>query len=172
MKATSVFTSRYLKAPELNGQAHLVHIERVHTRDDVLDPQSQAEVSRHILYLFNAPKGMMLNITQTNAVIAATGEEDTDNWAGKSLIIRPITNNVGMPTIEVLPYDPADTTEYTQFTARPARALPTSQDVIRARSGAYMPATPPAYVGMRPILPPEKVSKTRRQSAGAQAAAD
>lgn len=167
MNAMQAFTPKYLKAADLNGQPHLVHIERVETRDDVLDPGSQSEVTRHILFLHNAPKGFMLNKTQTQAVVDATGESDTDNWIGQSLILVPVTNQVNLPTIEVLPIDPNDATPYAQFQPRPVRPLPTNAARLAQRP---TPPTPPSWVGQRVTQPAPATTATAAAAAAAATA--
>lgn len=138
MKALDTFTPRYLKPADLNNSPHLVHIERVVTRNDVYDTVAQSLVTRHVLYLLHSPKGFMLNRTQTMAVVEATGQDDTDNWAGHSLIIEPVTNENGYPTIQVSAYTGQDPKEagLHQFAPLPQSPVPTGLQLQATRRTA------------------------------------
>jgi hypothetical protein len=172
MNALQTFAPRYLKPVDLNNAPFLVHIERVVTRDDVYDPVAQCLVTRHVLYLLHSNKGFMLNRTQTMAVVEATGQEDTDNWAGHSIIIQAVTSENGYPTIQVGAYEGQDPKEagLHQFAPLPQRPMPTGQQVRQAR---MIPAQRPSSAPAAAVTAARSATTRRRnnQAAAQEAAA-
>ncbi len=73
-------TGKYLKAADLRGQSVTVNIQNVAV--ETMRDNSQ----KPVVYFTGKEKGMTLNVTNKNAIVALYGQE-TDNWIGKPLIL-------------------------------------------------------------------------------------
>jgi hypothetical protein len=82
MKINSAFPSDYLKTSDLNGKAVRVQIADV-TTEKVGDDQ------KPILHFVGKEKGLVLNKTNANRIVEATGTDETDEWAGWSIVLYP-----------------------------------------------------------------------------------
>jgi hypothetical protein len=71
------FPSNYLKASDLKGAQPIVVIDRVE-----FEPVGRQKEMKPILYFDGKEKGMVLNKTNANAVIALAGTTETDDWHG------------------------------------------------------------------------------------------
>lgn len=82
MKQTDVFESKYLRAADLGGEIATVTIVNV-TMEEV----GQDKEKRPVVYFKGSDKGMILNKTNWSMIVDVTGEDDSDNWTGKSIQI-------------------------------------------------------------------------------------
>lgn len=82
MNINDAFPSKFLKASDLEGQPAELTIKEVKI-EEVDD-----EESRPIVYFSDASKGLCLNRTNA-AVIADSLGEETNNWAGKKIVVFP-----------------------------------------------------------------------------------
>ena len=80
MKISNAFPSNYLKAADLNGKAVRVTIDSV-TMEKLGDDQ------KAILHFVGKDKSLVLNKTNVNRIIEATGTDETDDWAGWSVVL-------------------------------------------------------------------------------------
>src|SRR5262249_3559814 len=83
MKLSSVFTSKWLKAADLNGQARLVTIESVK-----LETIEQGKPAKLVVMFCGLTQGLGLNKTNANTVSSFFGD-DTDDWVGKKIVLYP-----------------------------------------------------------------------------------
>lgn len=81
MKISAAFPSNYLKAADLNDRNVKVVMDRVEMEDIGGD-------HKPILYFQGKDKGLVLNKTNSNNISAAYGD-DTDEWAGRQLVLYP-----------------------------------------------------------------------------------
>ena len=81
MKISAAFPSFYVKAADLNDRNVKVVMDRVEMEDIGGD-------HKPILYFQGKDKGLVLNKTNSNNIAAAYGD-DTDDWAGRELVIYP-----------------------------------------------------------------------------------
>ena len=80
MKMSGVFSS-HLKAEEL-GPGKRVTV----TIDDVR-MEKVGDEQKPVLYFVGKDKGLSLNKTNTNAIIDILGSDDSDDWAGKKIVL-------------------------------------------------------------------------------------
>lgn len=80
MNINGAFPSNYLKAADLNGRRALVTISHV-KMEDIGDDH------KPVLYFQGKEKGMVLNRTNANMITELTGEEETDKWSGKAIVL-------------------------------------------------------------------------------------
>jgi len=79
MRISSAFPSDYLKAADLQGRQVTVTMARVTVEKIGKD-------SKPVLYFQGKQKGMVLNKTNANTIASNYGE-DTDHWAGGSIVL-------------------------------------------------------------------------------------
>lgn len=82
MLISEAFLSKYLKAADLKDQQHRVVMDRVVLEDIGNDGM------KPILYFQGKEKGLCLNKTNSNNIAMIYGD-DTDDWAGRELILYP-----------------------------------------------------------------------------------
>jgi hypothetical protein len=87
MKRDDVFPSKYLKAADLKGKAHIVMIEAAPY--ETLKGLDGEENNKIVLHFKNAEKTLPLNATNFDAVCDATGCPDTEDWPGKQIEVYP-----------------------------------------------------------------------------------
>ena len=80
MNINEAFPSKYLKASDLQGRSIPVVMDRVEMEDIGRGEE------KLILYFQGKAKGMVLNKTNANN-IAALYTPDTDNWAGRQIVL-------------------------------------------------------------------------------------
>jgi hypothetical protein len=80
MKISTAFPSEYLKAGDLNGKAVRVVIETV-TAEKIGDD------TKPVLHFLGKDKTLVLNKTNANRIVEATGTDETDDWAGWSILL-------------------------------------------------------------------------------------
>jgi len=80
MKSSDVFPSNFLKSADLNGKAVRVTIADC-TMEDLGDDK------KPVLHFVGKSKGMVVNKTNWGVLEAATGQTDSDDWAGYSIVI-------------------------------------------------------------------------------------
>ena len=79
-----MFKSKYLKAADIQGQPVLT-IDSI-AMDDV-GTEGQTDI-KPIVSFRETEQMLILNVTNGNAIIAATGQQDTDGWVGHQIQLR------------------------------------------------------------------------------------
>jgi len=82
MKVSDAFKSNYFKVADLKGRRLLVEIEEV-SFEEVGDDK------KLVCYFKCQTKGLALNKTNASMIEEITGTEETDNWPGTKLILKP-----------------------------------------------------------------------------------
>lgn len=82
MDINSMFPSKWIKAADLRGQRVLVTIDRV-------EMQTVGEERKAVVYFVGREKGLVLNRTNSNALIEICGSADTDDWEGQQCVLYP-----------------------------------------------------------------------------------
>jgi len=82
MKVSDAFKSNYFKVADLKGRRLLVEIEEV-SFEEVGDDQ------KLVCYFKGQTKGLALNKTNASMIEEIAGTEETDNWPGTKLILKP-----------------------------------------------------------------------------------
>ena len=80
MKMSQAFPSKYLKATDIGKRKIKVRISHV-DMDTVGDNEEKP-----ILYFIGKDKGLVLNVTNANRIVAAYGDE-TEDWGGKDIFV-------------------------------------------------------------------------------------
>ena len=84
MKTSELTSSKYLKKEDFPKPA-LVTIRDV-TKENVALP-NQPKKERGVIHFEEYDKGMVLNSTNLKRTEKAMGSDDTDNWAGKKIVV-------------------------------------------------------------------------------------
>lgn len=80
---TPHFTSKYLKAADLQGKRVTVTIDRYDFKNVGSDEKPDKKI---VLFFAGKEKGMVCNKTNANRIAAKFGE-DLEDWRGKEIII-------------------------------------------------------------------------------------
>lgn len=88
MKVDTMFPHKYATGQDLNGRAVTLEISHVKAEKMRANPGSPEE-SKFVIYFEGAQKGVVLSRTLAKQIAEALGEQDTDNWHGKRVVIYP-----------------------------------------------------------------------------------
>ena len=83
MKLSEMRPSKYVKAADLNGKAVTLIMNYVEMKE--LFGQDE---EKPVLFFQNAVKGLVLNVTNSNAIAEEYGDE-TDDWSEKPIVLYP-----------------------------------------------------------------------------------
>ena len=100
MKIGEMFESKYLKAADLQNREHTVVMNMVAIENV---GQEDKPENKPVLYFQGASKGMVLNKTNAEQIAMYYGD-DTDKWAGQSLILFTMMvpfNGQNVPAVRV-----------------------------------------------------------------------
>jgi hypothetical protein len=100
MTRDEVFPSKYLKAADLKGKAHIVTIESAVY--EALKGLDGKENNKIVLYFKNTEKALPLNATNFDAVCDATGCLDTDDWPGQRIELYPTRTTMGGKAVDCI----------------------------------------------------------------------
>ena len=82
MKMSDAFPSAFLKAADLKGRAVRVTIAGVSV-------EKIGDDTKPIVHFVGKEKGLVLNKTNSNRIVEATGSDETDDWDGWSVTLYP-----------------------------------------------------------------------------------
>lgn len=82
MKLDQAFPSKYLSAADLQGRALTLEISHV-------NEERIGDENKLVLYFHNKTKGFVLNKTNATTIASLLNSDDTDDWGGQKIIIRP-----------------------------------------------------------------------------------
>ena len=89
---TEMLPSRYLKKTDFTEEGFIVTIKDV--AHENLAQEGDAPDFKYVMYFKEFEKGLVLNITNINALAKACNSEDTEDWVGKEVIVF-LDPNVG-----------------------------------------------------------------------------
>lgn len=90
MRISEAYPTKYISAPDLQGQTVRVVIDRV-------EMDKVGEDTKPVVYFQGKEKGLVLNKTNANAIAGGYGDE-TNDWSGGELELFPImTDFQGKP---------------------------------------------------------------------------
>lgn len=118
MKMSGVFSS-HLKAEELGAD------KRVTVTIDSVKMEQLGDDKKPVLYFVGKDKGLVLNKTNTNALIDILGSDDSDDWTDKRVVLY--TTKVDYQGKRVLAIR-IDEAPRGTAAARPARVPPPEPD--------------------------------------------
>jgi hypothetical protein len=107
MNKSEAFPSKYLKAEDLRGRRILVEIAEV-AGEEIKSKEGKSSF-KQVCYFKNGSKGLVLNMTNWDAIAEHTGETDSDNWPGHKLYLYPTKVKFGskdVPAIRTAPASP------------------------------------------------------------------
>jgi hypothetical protein len=84
MKASDIFSSKYISAADLRGRDATVTIDRVE-----IEKMPNSGEKKPALYFRGKDKGLLVNKTNFNTIAEVLGAEDTDDWEGKQITLYP-----------------------------------------------------------------------------------
>jgi hypothetical protein len=93
MKKSEAFPSKFLKAADLGGKSLVLTIKSVSRK--TLKTHDGKEQEKTVLHFVETDKVLPLNLTNWDAVAAATGEDDDANWPDHKIEAFPTTVIVG-----------------------------------------------------------------------------
>jgi hypothetical protein len=82
MKISQAFPSNYLKVADLQGRRLAVEIKEVSFEE-------VGEDKKLVCYFKDKNKGLVLNKTNASTIEEITGSDDTDNWPGTMIVLKP-----------------------------------------------------------------------------------
>ena len=100
MTREEVFPSKYLKAADLKGKAHVVTIESAPY--ETLKNLDGKETQKIVLHVRKAEKTLPLNATNFDAVCDATGCPDTEDWPGQQIELYPTKTPMGGQLVDCI----------------------------------------------------------------------
>jgi hypothetical protein len=119
---SDVFPSKYLKAGDLEGPVVLTILEA--PLETMTFKGKQEE--KIVLHFRGTQKVLPLNLTNFDGVVAATGEDDTDNWVNRKIEVYPTTTEMRGQTVDCIRVrKPGDTS--TRKKAAPASEATASE---------------------------------------------
>jgi hypothetical protein len=100
MTRDEVFPSKYLKAADLKGKAHIVTIESAPY--EPLKGLDGKENNKIVLSFKNAEKTLPLNATNFDSVCEVTGCPDSEDWPGKQIEVYPSKTLMGGKMVDCI----------------------------------------------------------------------
>jgi len=88
MRVDDIFPSKYATGADLQNKAVTVVIDKAQPEKMRPSPGAQEE-QKWVLYVAGGKKGIVLSRTLARQIASATGEQDTDKWAGKRVVLFP-----------------------------------------------------------------------------------
>jgi hypothetical protein len=82
VKINDQYPSAYLKAADLKGRTVRVTIAGVSV-------EKIGDDTKPVLHFVGKDKGLVLNKTNSNRIVEATGSDETEDWDGWSLVLYP-----------------------------------------------------------------------------------
>ena len=87
MKRAEAFPSKYLKADDLNGKPVVLTIQAA--KEEVLKTPDGKEQTKVVVYFKGMRKGLPLNMTNFDSIVAITGRDDSTDWPGFAVEAYP-----------------------------------------------------------------------------------
>jgi hypothetical protein len=91
------FPSKFLKASDLKGKPAKVTISKV-----VFEPVGQTKEMKAVVYFKGAQKGLVLNKTNSNRIVAIIGSPITEEWPGHPITIYPTDTEYQGESVECI----------------------------------------------------------------------
>ena len=107
MKIDTLFPTRWLHPEQLGGRAVVVTIQSV-TLEEMHNQTTNKKEMKPAVAFVGKTKLLILNKTQALAIARITGQNDTDNWAGKKVTLSATVAPNGKQTIMVSPVPDAN----------------------------------------------------------------
>lgn len=97
-----MFPGRFLRGADLRDPV-TVTIRRV-IQERMYSPSARAEVEKWVVYFEGAKRGLVLNVTNAEAIAEVCGSRESEDWIGKAIVLYPEMVSVGgrkVPAVRV-----------------------------------------------------------------------
>lgn len=94
MKLAEAFPSDYLKCEDLNKRKRNLTIASV-----TMEKIGKDKENKLVVWFDNEDKGLILNKTNANMIAFLLDTDDTDDWEGQMITIKPSTTEFGGKTV-------------------------------------------------------------------------
>jgi hypothetical protein len=84
MKVGKLFKGQYLKASDIDGEV-VYQIESIGAA--MLKNNTGQEEEKPLLHFRGTDTGLVLNVTNANAIVKALGSDETDDWLGRKITL-------------------------------------------------------------------------------------
>ena len=91
------FPSKYLKSNDLKGRPVVVTMRAV-----AYEPVGNDKEMKPVLYFQGKDKGLVLNKTNTNTIMALTGSPVTEEWDGVAITLYPTETSYAGETVDCI----------------------------------------------------------------------
>jgi len=100
MKVSEMYPSKWLKAETLAGHTRGVTVE-TSTVEDLYNTREKRTEQKFVLGFFGKQLRLVLNKTQSLAMVRITGSDDSDLWIGHQINLSPARTPNGQDTITI-----------------------------------------------------------------------
>lgn len=104
-KVSSIYSSPWLKAEDLQGRSARVTI--AHAGQEDIRQADGTTQPRIVVDFVGKQKRLILNKTQA-AQLANVAGDDTDDWRAVEVILSPVPNAQGKMSLAIMPVDAGD----------------------------------------------------------------
>jgi hypothetical protein len=94
------FPRRFLSAPDLKGKPVTLKIGREYMEE--LADTTGKKRNKSIMSFKGTDKELVLNVTNFDSIVEATGEHDSEKWSGKKIVLYPTTTQMGGKTLDCI----------------------------------------------------------------------
>jgi hypothetical protein len=88
MKAGDVFPSKYLKSEDLSEKDMTLTVKDIKLEE--IEQSGGKKVNKAVAYFLETEKALIINKTNWNKIVKETGQEDSDGWIGKQIVLTII----------------------------------------------------------------------------------
>ena len=122
MNINSAFPSNYIKASDLMGKAVQVVI-----KDVKVEQIGRDKDAKPVVYFQGKDKGLVLNKTNARKIADISGSQDTDDWAGTSILIYPTETEFAGESVECVRVKAP--TQQRRQVEQPVAPIPSDDDI-------------------------------------------
>jgi hypothetical protein len=97
------FPSRFLKAADLSGKPRIVKIVAAN-EEDLKDLQGQQQ-KKTVVYFCGMKKSLPLNKTNFEALTRITGEDDSNDFPGHTVLMLPTKTEMAGKTVDCIRFE-------------------------------------------------------------------
>ena len=131
MKIGAAFPGQFLKAADLQGKRVQVTIESV-------DLEDIGGETKPVVHFMGKERGLVLNKTNSNAIWAIAGTDETDDWKGTVITLYPSKTDFQGKRVDCLRVDPPDVAPRRTPAPAPRRApVPEPEPVDEGNAAQY-----------------------------------
>ncbi|MFY9836114.1 MAG: hypothetical protein WAK55_06520 [Xanthobacteraceae bacterium] len=99
MRKSDAFPTRFFKAKDFPYEPQIFTVESVRVEEIKHNDKTQ---SKYVVYFAGVKSGLVLGPTVWEEICKATGEEDSDNWRGRSIELFRTETIFGGKTVDCI----------------------------------------------------------------------